>query len=369
MTYTPNFNDPRVQRRIKQAIGFATACISPTKEHSWSTRFIDKHFGISSNPLSKYLRDTLLICTDTHYSSLSHVSKKYKLNPQGVSRLTDPTATCVLQVPATAWAKEEFAQELNTKVFKYTNKSNRNWHPLQRVRREIKREVFRDSNLKYQYDIQCCAPRLLLQYSQQIPELLDPIKLVGPQNNKRALWLQGPMDLWLPNMQAYLNDRTKVRMELAQRADISVDEAKKIINALFAGAKIALNEDCNIYQLLQGDIAKIHYLKQDPFISALRDEIKIMWEYISPTLQKRTYTTKTAQVRTSPKTSKQKWNLYFELEMQVLTAITAYLTKTNNKFFTEHDGWVCEFEVDQTALIDFVRTKTGFDIKLDLEIL
>ena len=373
MTYTPNFNDPRVQRRIKQALGFATACISPTKEHSWSTRFIDKHFGISSNPLSKYLRQTLLICTDYHYSVLTRTSKKYKLNPQGVNRLqttlTEPMTTCVLQVPAIVWAKEEFKQELNTKVFKYTNKSNRNWHPLQRVRREIKREVFRDAGLKYQYDIQCCAPRLLLQYSQQIPELLDPIKLVGPQNKKRPVWLQGPMDLWLEHIQAYLNDRTKVRMELAQRADITPELSKEIITALFAGAGISLNENTNIYQLLQGDIARIHYLKQDPFISGLRDEIKIMWEYISPTLQKRTYTTKTAQVRTSPKTSKQKWNLYFELEMQVLTAITAYLTETNNKFFTEHDGWVCEFEVDQIALIDFVRTKTGFNIKLDLEIL
>ena len=369
MTYTPNFADPRVERRIKRAVGFATACFSEDKARSWSTRYIDKYFGISSNPLSKYLRDTLLICTDQHYSSLSHVSKKYKLNPQGVSLLTQPTTTCVLQVSAVDWAKEEFEQELSTRVFKYTNKSNRNWHPLQRVRREIKREVFRDSNLKYQYDIQCCAPRLLLQYSQQIPEVLDSNKLVGPQNNKRALWLQGPMDLWLPNIQAYLKDRTTIRNELAQRADISVDEAKKIINALFAGARIALNEDSDIYQLLQGDIARIHYLKQDPFISGLRDEIKIMWDYIRPVMPKRTITTRAGQVKQLGISSKQKWNLYFSLEMQVLTAITDYLTETNNKFFTEHDGWSCERQVDQIQLIDFVRTKTGFDIELDLEIL
>jgi len=370
MTYTPNFNDPRVARRIKRAIGFACACFSETKERSWSTRYIDRYFGISSNPLSKYLRDTLLICTDQHYSSLSHVSKKYKLNPQGVSSLqTGSMSTCVLQVNAVDWAKEEFNEELSTKVFKYKNKSNRNWHPLQRVRREVKRKVFSDSNLKYQYDIQCCAPRLLLQHSQQIPEVLDSIKQVGPQNNKRALWLQGPMDLWLPNIQAYLKDRTQVRNELAQRAEITPELAKEIINALFAGARLGLHEDSDIYQLLQGDIARIHYLKQDPFISGLRDEIKIMWDYIKPTLQKRTYTTKTGQQRTCAITGKQKWNLYFALEMRVLSAITDYLTETNNKFFTEHDGWVCENEVDQISLRNFVRTKTGFDIELDLEIL
>jgi hypothetical protein len=177
------------------------------------------------------------------------------------------------------------------------------------------------------------------------------------------------MDLWLPNMQAYLTDRTEIRLALAQRADITPEQAKEIINALFAGASIALNENTDIYQLLSGDIARIHYLRQDPFISGLRDEIRIMWEYITPLLQKRTYTTKSGKTRTSPKTSKQKWQLYFELEMRVLSAIIDYLTETNNKFFTEHDGWVCEKPVDQQALIEFVRTKTNFNIELDMEIL
>jgi hypothetical protein len=373
MTYTPNFTDPRVKKRIKTALGFSLACISDTKERSWSTRYIDKYFGVSSNPLSRYLRDSLLICTDPHYSVLTKTSKKYKLNTANADKLqtllTDPKTTCVLQVSAVDWALTEFKQELSTKVFKYTNKSNRNWHPLQRVRREVKREVFQDSNLRYQYDIQCCAPRLLLQYSQQIPEILDPVKLVGEQNKKRPKWLQGPMDLWLPNMQAYLTDRTTCRNDLAARADITPELAKEIINALFAGARLGLIEDSAIYQLLQGDIARIHYLRQDPFISGLRDEIKIMWEYIKPVMSRRTIKTKTGLEKRLGISSKQKWNLYFELEMRVLSAIIDYLTETNNKFFTEHDGWVCEKPVDQQALIEFVRTKTNFNIELDLEIL
>jgi len=379
MAYQPTFSDPRVKRRIKRALGFACACFSETKERQWSTRYIDKFFGISSNPLSNYLRGLLLICTDSHYSSLNHVSKKYRLNPRGVEFLIEKLLDkkhidiypCVLQVQeyGVEWAKEEFKQELSRRVFKYTNKTNRNWHPLQHLRREVKREVFKDSNLKYQYDIQCCAPRLLLQFSQRILEVLDPNQLVGPQNKKRPKWIQGPMDLWLPNLQAYLADRAQVRNELAQRADISVELAKEIINALFAGARIALNEDSAIYQLLEGDIARIHYLKQDPFISGLRDEIKIMWDYIKPVMPKRTITTKTGQEKRLPISSKQKWNLYFELELRVLTAITEYLNLTGNKFFTEHDGWCCERAVDEMELIDFVRTKTGFAIKLDLEIL
>jgi hypothetical protein len=55
--------------------------------------------------------------------------------------------------------------------------------------------------------------------------------------------------------------------------------------------------------------------------------------------------------------------------MTVLGAVTAYLTATNNKFFTEHDGWTCGNEVDQDCLRTYVREHTGFDIIFDLEIL
>jgi len=380
MTYIPNWSDPRIRRRIKRAMGFASACISPIKEHSWSSLHLDKWFGKSSNELSKFLRNRLLICTDEHYSKLKNISKKYRLNLTGMSylqsKLTDLTEhivqyPCVIQVDKTGveWAKEEFKDELSTRVFRYEHKSSRNWHPLQRAKRAVKRVVFRDAGLKYQYDIQCCAPRLLLQYSHQISEVLDPELVVGPQNNKRPAWLQGPMDLWLSNMQAYLKDRTQIRTELALRSDISAEQAKEIINALFAGARIALHEDSAVYQLLEGDIAKIHYLKQDPFLTGLREEIKTMWEYIRPVMSKRTITTKTGQERLLPISSKQKWNLYFELEHRVLNAITDYLTLTDNQFFTEHDGWSCVNEVDQIALREYVMTKTGFDIRLDLEIL
>jgi hypothetical protein len=170
-------------------------------------------------------------------------------------------------------------------------------------------------------------------------------------------------------MQAYLKNRTLIRNDLALRADISADVSKELINALFAGARLGLIEDSAIYQLLEGDIAKIHYLKQDPFVSGLRDEIKIMWDYIKPVMPKTIITTKTGQQRQLPISSKQKWNLYFALEMKVLTAITDYLTETNNKFFTEHDGWCCERQVEKIELKNFVRNKTGFDIELDLEIL
>jgi len=172
------------------------------------------------------------------------------------------------------------------------------------------------------------------------------------------------MDLWLPCVQEYLANRTQVRNQLATRLEITDEVAKQIITALFAGARIALNTDSSIYQLLDGDIARIHALKQDPFIEPLREEIKTIWEYITPTLPRRT-TTRNNKTRLVPISSRDKWNLYFQLEFQVLGAITDYLRSTDNEFFTEHDGWVCSREVDQDSLRVYVRDKTGFDIKLD----
>jgi hypothetical protein len=73
--YQPNFNDPRVLSRIKTALGFACAVMSETKSHPWSSRYIDKFFGSQRNDLSKYLRKTLLICTDEFYRFNSENNK------------------------------------------------------------------------------------------------------------------------------------------------------------------------------------------------------------------------------------------------------------------------------------------------------
>jgi hypothetical protein len=45
------------------------------------------------------------------------------------------------------------------------------------------------------------------------------------------------------------------------------------------------------------------------------------------------------KTRRKPMSSKQKWNIYFDLERTVLSCVREYLTDTNNKHFLEHDGW------------------------------
>ena len=404
MVYHPNFKDPRTQKRVKHALGFVRGCFSEDKPHSWSTRYIDKYLGQQNNSLSNWLRRHLLITTNNNYNSYTGVCKEYKLNKEGYNYIKSlllgqkynsfkeyqngmdiryrmnmsdlvefqednekitslnlyPSVLQVQDQPLIHdWINEEFGYELKNLTFEYEDKSNRLWHPLQRVRREHKKQTLAQVGLSHQYDIECCAPTLLHQYSQRIPLVVD-------ENNK---WVQGPMDLWLFGIQSYLKNKNDLRNRMAFDADIPVKIAKVIINALFAGAKLGLNPKSEIYKLLGGDKARIEFLKQYQPLIELRKDIKVMWDYIKLVLPKRTIIgTKTKKERNLPLNSKQKWGLYFDLERKVLNAVRKYLDQKEIKYFLEHDGWTTNEELNMNELTTFIEQETGFMIQLDYKL-
>lgn len=387
--YQPNFTDPRVVRRIRRALGWVAACMEPDQTRHWRSTEIDRWCGQGQHDLGSYIRGSLLIPTESPHKNLA---TGYRLNLSGYHRLARLVGLIQTQAPPQGqaqqefhkeisetqiqtsmapadWALREFHNELRTGQFSYQLHSDRHWHPLQNMRRAVKARVFHQSDYRYQYDIQCAAQTLLLQYSQQIPEKLDSDRLVGPRGHRRPLWLQGPMDQWLPNVQAYISDRRRIRQELSERIGISTDLAKQIITALFAGARISVHHRSAISRILDGRVDRIQALRTDPFIAPLKDEIRTIWEYIRPTMSRRTQTDRLGRTRRVPITSRERWRLYFQLERQVLAAISDYLMSTGNQFFTEHDGWVCRHPVNQTDLIEHVRQVTGFQIQLDLCIL
>ena len=362
ITYTPNWSDPRVQRRVRRAIGFAAGVISADKPQAWSTRYIDQWFGQAQNPLSCLLREQLLIVSDNHWNKDTGQCKQYLLNPVGLSFLCDAvglnkdynystTYPIVLQV-----AQQEYQQQLATGDFEYNDQSQRLWHPLQNFRRDVKRDVLESAGYQYHYDIECCAMTLIHQYSQKIPEVVV--------NHK---WQQGPMDLYLFALRDYLRDRKTIRTQIAQAADISEDLVKRIVNALLAGAQLSQNPTTQIYQMLSGDIARIQFLQQHEYLTQLRADIRTCWDYIKPTLPRRSQTTKSGRQRMIPVSSRQKWAVYFDLERQVLNEVRDYLTENNNRHFLEHDGWSCVREIDQSVLRDRIQKKTGFLIEFEMK--
>jgi hypothetical protein len=250
--------------------------------------------------------------------------------------------------------QQQYAQELTTGDFVYQDKSSRLWHPLQNFRRDTKQNILEQSGYGYHYDIENCAMTLIYQHSQQIPELVQA-----------GRWLQGPMDLYLPAMTTYLRDRQSVRNQIAQEADLDPDVVKRIITALLAGAKLSRHTNGHIYQMLDGDLARIEFLQQHPFLCDLRADIRTCWEYIKPTLPRRSRVQIMGRERMLPISSKQKWGVYFDLERQVLNEIRVFLKETHNRHFLEHDGWSCEREIDTESLRARVLERTGFSIEID----
>ncbi len=372
MTYTPNFADPRIKRRIRLALGWSRGVLSNTEQRAWSTRYIDKFFGVQSNPLSKYLRSVLLITTNNNWSKDLGICKKYILNQKGYDFLRDCllgqttktwqeyfrdnddlitiiTYPIVLQVTNNEFDKHlikelverEYGVELKNLNFNYKDQSQRLWHPLQNIKREFKKEIFKEHKLNYNYDIASCAPRLLLQHAEHLG-----------------------LDLYLFAIKEYIANKQQQRQRLSTLLELPVKDIKIIINALFCGARLGVHNDFAVSELVKHDPARMYLLKEDLFIKQLRKDIKEIWSVIETSMPKIT-TNKSGKERKVALSSKRKWQKYFELERSVLNEINEYLFRTNNACFLEHDGFVSNKPIDQKELIDFVRTNTGFVIELD----
>lgn len=347
MTYEPNWRDPRVLARASQAVCFTRKYLNETTPQWLSTRWIaDKdNFGMSNNQLSKFLRDKLLICCDNSYNKFTGKTKHYLLNKTGFDEINQLLANntnntySVIQVP------KRIQEELQTGSFAYNDSSSRLYHPLQNFKRTDKRALLVQDGYLYNYDIQCCAPTLIMQYAQQLG-----------------------MDEYPFAICEYIRNRKPIRNQIAQSAELTDQQVKRIINGLFQGAHISNYTQSLVYKELNGDTAKIEFLKQLDFIQQLQAEIRTCWEYIRPQLSKRTIPTRTG-TRLLPLTGKQKTALYRDLERVVLDSIRLYLNQTDNQFFAEHDGWTSKQQVDLSELVLHIRTQTGYQIKIEQDCL
>lgn len=373
-SYKPNWNDPRVINRARHAYGFSRGVMTTTKPSHWAKSVIDKYFGTQNHDLSKYLRSILLITTNNNYDKATGLTKQYLLNERGIEFLrsifinkdtefahwaqdnnhnidennsanTSPSVALLYdQYVVSKFCEREYGMEMKSLDFQYQDKASRLWHPIQNIKREYKSHIMTEMGLVNQYDIESCAPTLLLQYAQHLG-----------------------MDEYLFAVNDYLKNKTEIRNKLAQEMEVEPKVIKVIINALFCGARIGNSPEFAISHLLNNDLAKITFLKENEFIQELRKDIKLIWSYIETTLPVIITTTKSGKTRKLPLNSKRRWAVYFQLERQVLNQVREYLKSTGNKHFLEHDGWNTQQEVNQQELIDFVKNKTGFQISIKQE--
>lgn len=342
--YEPNFSDPRIRRRVEKALEFCQL-VSSTKANWLSTRQIAKHLSDTSRPLGRYLKTLLLKEVDGHYSMQAGVCKKYLLNKSAADNLAKKiglrTATLTTKII------NRYEDQLETGDFKYNKTSNRQYHPIQSLPRAIKELAMQKYGYNYNYDIVCCAPTLITQYA-------------------RKLGFKTPT----PNIDLYLSNRTQIREQIAQNYSMPVKAVKTAITALFQGAFLSFNRETRIYQELEGNARYIQCLKDDSFVTELRNEIKCVWHQISPTLP-RQYSDKkkknSDEFKLKRVSGRQKAQLYRELEEEIMKEIEKYLKRNNHTYLLEHDGWRSRDMIDPIELRDLVRTKTGYLIDIDWE--
>lgn len=339
-----NITDPRVFKRCKRALEFTLAQIPATNPKPISTRLIDQHYGQSQHTLSKQLRQLLLVTHDNHYNMLTGKCKQYTRNVEGckyLQHLLDPTVEySVAETQHISDYVSKFDSELTSGNFNYNDKSNRQWHPLQNLPSEIRKQQLSQYGYRHIYDIRCAAPSIILHLARDLGITLKHTSTI----------------------EHYIANKTAIRQELARDLQLSLSDVKKLITMLFNRAPIGHVASLATTQLLRGDSRAIEAVKRNAYIQSLREEIKRCWdklahyqiegEYVIP----RTYHSNGKKKRI---TSSDRWQLYFLYERRVMNSVTDYLDKQLALYLIEHDGWSSNIQVDLDELTHHVRTATG----------
>lgn len=355
LDYTPNLQDPRVIKRIKSAVGFTSALLSNDKPRHLAKTFIDKHFGSQNNPLSKYLRNQLLVCVDETYDMDRGICKSYisnndnlinllgfldKKNGNKHSHITYPSVV-LLQESALEWAKTQYKQQLDHYKFEYTEKTHRLYNEIQNIRSGVRAKLLADRGLIYNYDIDTAAPVLLYQHSLKTPSATGEVCEVIEQ---------------------YIQDKENIRIGLSNESELPVENIKKIINAMFSGGFLTTYPKSVVFQMCKCDPGIVKFLQQHSFIQGLKADISTMWAPIKADTPKTYYTTKTGKRRKRPFDPRAKWNIYFQLERMILDQVVGYCRELRTNYFLEHDGFRTSKKIDLQDLQLYIQCGTGYNI-------
>lgn len=354
--YTPNPQDPRVIRRINKAIGFTCALTSADKPRQLAKTFIDKHFGMSQHPISKFLRSQLLICTDDTYDMNKKRCKEYITNTTGLRNLLDlldkkngnnnihiiyPSVTDLCNI-AVEWGKTQYKQELDSLNFEYQEKSHRLYNDIQSIRSEARAVLLAEKGLCYDYDIDTAAPTLLYQHSFKTPSATGEVCKV---------------------IEYYIDNKEHVRNKLSKESSLPVENIKGILNAMFSGGFLTTYPKSQVFRMCNNDPAVVKFLQQHPFILGLKADIKTMWEPIKADTKAQYYWTSTNKWRKRPFDPRAKWNIYFKLERMVLNEVIAYCREIKCNYFLEHDGFRTDKKIDTEDLSLYINEGTGYNLQ------
>lgn len=338
-TYRPNWADPRVKTRVERVLAWCTDNLRETSAKPVPKQQLESVFGPIGNRLSDYLRATLLIRSDLYKPGLRYY--KYQLRKNSIAKLA--SRACVNEKFVDTSTPEQTLQRLNDKhkdelsklAFTYKTKSNRYWHPLQNIKSDLK-DRFWSNRLPYSYDIEACAATLFFQTALKC----------------------GLNTLISDVLKDYVDNKTEWRSRIAELSGLPAAQNKKLINSLFNGGRLAKNSYCTAFQMLREHHSPgqathhMDLLQNDRDLSRLRVAIRHGWSRIANKLNMNLNQSQLKSV------------VYFGLERRVLDAMKAELDSQGLKYFTEHDGFRTDKQVDLPKMYAAVKAATGYDIRL-----
>lgn len=322
-----NLNDKRVRRRCLTTIEWLTDSIGLDFKNIHSST-IRKHIGNSD--VGRYLQTLLLTKTNPNYI-VGKVSQQYRINEANFNWLCDQLGVEEPQLQHQG-VERRFEQQQDAVVsgqFDYKESGDR-WHnSLQHIPKDLKSQYWAERGYLYDYDIEACAPTLLLQASQKV----------------------NPKQRPLTKIEFYLNNKDQVRNDLSIKYNLTSKQVKELLNGLFQGGVMNYWPTNRLFNTVNQNHYIMSQLKQDQFLLELIKDIKQMWKSLR------------SEITCERITGIHKAEFYRKLEREVMTPVWTYLKKKGVRCFREHDGFRSDTFIIPEDLSHLVQTKTTYQVK------
>lgn len=336
--YTPSLGDPRVMRRVAEAVSWAEYHLSPDREFRVHRDRLQQVFGNRAGPLSKWLRANLLIQVGAYQTGVK--SYGYLLNERGLQRvravqngarsayavsskkMLTTGAACESEQMLTAYALR--AHGVPSFPADYVLKSDRYIHPAQQIRRAKKQEYWGEL-LPFDYDISACGPTVLFQLALGYGFL--PVLSEGVRD--------------------YLEHKDEFRALVSELSGLNFDDSKGLLTSLFNGAPLSFSPFHSTFKMVNQDREVMTRLKHHPRMKTLTNSIKCMWAVLKRRVE-----------------FKSRWSLYFALERKIVEAVAAHAAAYAVSIFMEHDGWRTSHPLPVAGVQEAILKATGFKLTI-----
>jgi hypothetical protein len=340
--YIPNLGDPKIKRRVSAVLEWCGSLLNDKRPRPIHNSVLTKVFANHQRNPGRWLYSNLLQQVANY--AVGKRSYSYVLNVDGYLKLHKLVG---LEVRGAAEvAKEMYADIVSgVKPLDYVDRGDRRYHAVQNLKRHVRSEVFAGW---WDYDIEACAPTLLYQYVC---------------HEKDAEW--GAK--WLPTIRRLVHEKDEVRQYVGVLTGLDEKQTKRLLNALVFKAVLAPHSACSTFQILRQDVELLYRVKSDPYIRALRREVRHLWELVATrhlVEQNRRLLWEGRTAAALKSTASLRMAIYRKLERQVIDAIEVALPDARLGCVLMHDGFMLKERVSSAVLEHEVLKQTGFAVKI-----